>query len=95
MNDLPEVMRGESVNIFADDAKLDKTIKSSEDVRTLQSILGRMLDWSNKWALKLNISKCKVLHVSRQSNPCERKYYMNGDSETKSVSFEKSLRSAH
>ena len=27
INDLPEVMRGESVNLFADDAKLDKTIK--------------------------------------------------------------------
>ena len=45
-------MRGESVNLFANDAKLDKTIKSSEDVRTLQSSLERMLDWSNKWALK-------------------------------------------
>ena len=79
-------MRVESVNLSADDAKLDKTCKSSEDVRTLQSSLGRMLDWSNKLSLKLNISKCKVLHVSRQSNPCERKYYMNGDSEMESVS---------
>ena len=85
-------MRGESVNLFADDAKLDKTIKSSEDVHTLQSSLDRMLDWSNKWALKLNISKCKVLHVSRQSNPCERKYYMNGDSEMESVSYGKKIK---
>ena len=62
-----------------------------EDVRTLQSSLDKMLDWSYKWALKLNISKCKVLHASRQSSPCELKYYMNGDSEMESVSCEKDV----
>ena len=71
INDLPESIPGESVNHFADDTKLDKTITTSGDALTLQQSLSKMVEWSKKWSLNLNSSKCKVLHISRRPNPIE------------------------
>ena len=36
--------------------------KNSEDNKTLQA------DWSDKWLLKLNIGKCKVMSYSMQEH---------------------------
>ena len=50
-----------------------------------------MVEWSKKWSLNLNASKCKVLHIARWSNPIEHAYYLNGDLELEHVSSEKDL----
>ena len=89
INDLPAAIPGGRVNLFADDAKLGKTINTVEDDSALQKSLDKMLAWSEHWALNLN------LHVSRRQNQSEQDYYLNSnDSNLKleSVSFEKDLK---
>ena len=46
------------------------------------------MDWSEKWQLPFNISKCKVLHIGR-CNPC-RRYKIKGNP-LKSTNEEKDL----
>jgi hypothetical protein len=67
INDLPEIIEGEGdIYLFADDAKISKQIRSVEDQVQLQERCNALQSWSEKWLLKLNISKCKVLRLSNR-----------------------------
>ena len=52
-----------NVCLFADDAKLYRHILSDEDHYSLQSGLCALQEWSDKWLLKLNASKCKSVYI--------------------------------
>ena len=65
-NLLEEVVSGGK--LFADDSKLFKRIKSTEDRDILQEDLMKLQEWSRKWLLEFNENKCKVMHIGR-SNP--------------------------
>ena len=54
----------------------------------LQSNLDMLVSWSEKWQIKFNDDKCKVLHIGN-NNYCT-KYTMNGSELTK-VGYEKNL----
>ena len=54
-------MQFAKVCLFADDAKLYKHVTSREDHQSLQNGLNALQEWSNRWLLKLNISKCKTV----------------------------------
>lgn len=60
---------------FADDIKLAKAITSDEDMKTLQSDLNILFNWSRKWQMEFNVEKCKVLSVGVNEND---RYYLNG-----------------
>ena len=67
INDLlEEVISGGK--LFADDSKLFKRIKSTEDRDILQEDLMKLQEWSRKWLLEFNENKCKVMHIG-SSNP--------------------------
>ena len=69
INDLPEICdKNADVYLFADDAKVFKYIKCVEDQLALQNSISNLQAWANKWLLKLNIDKCKVLSYGRNSN---------------------------
>ena len=58
INDLPDVCKDLcNMYLFADDAKMYKTIKSDVDATTLNDCYQNMMSWSNKWCMKLNIDK--------------------------------------
>ena len=57
-----------TVKLFADDAKIYRTLKSPNDTGALQQDLKLLENWSKKWLLKCNESKCKVIHFGH-SNP--------------------------
>jgi len=61
INDLPSVVSS-SIFMFADDTKIFRIIKSSDDHKALQSDLDALHAWSVVWQLSFNISKCKLLH---------------------------------
>ena len=68
VNDLPEVCKFLcSIFLFADDAKLYKEIGRYSDFDTLASAFHNFLVWCDKWCLKLNVSKCKVLSICSRS----------------------------
>jgi hypothetical protein len=51
--------------LYADDAKLSRTISSIHDCRTLQTDLDTVQRWSNIWRLNFNTAKCNVLRFTR------------------------------
>ena len=63
INDLPDMLGGE-IYLFADDAKIFKHIKSEHDVHDLQQTCDALQHWSDRWLLKLNVSKCMMIPIS-------------------------------
>ena len=55
-------MNGKS---YADDAKLFKHTLHVADCATLQAQIYNMSDWMDRWLLKLNEDKCKVVSCGR------------------------------
>ena len=68
INDLPQVVNC-TMKIFADDTKAYVPIFDSSDSLKLQEAIDNLVEWSERWLLKFNNSKCKVLHLGK-NNPC-------------------------
>ena len=67
INDLPDVVKG-IVKIFADDTKIYARVNNDEEHKILQEDLDNLMKWSDDWLLKFNKSKCKHLHIGRDTN---------------------------
>ena len=66
INDLPEVCENfAEILLYADDAKIYRHILKSEDHYKLQEGLSKFKAWMDKWLLKLNVEKCKVVSYGR------------------------------
>jgi Reverse transcriptase (RNA-dependent DNA polymerase)/Endonuclease-reverse transcriptase len=61
---------------FADDTKVARVISSDADRLALQAALNNLVEWTDKWGMRFNIQKCKVMHVGR-NNP-QYQYMMAG-----------------
>ena len=83
INDLPSVTDC-NLKIFADDTKAYTPINSIEDRNKLQLCINNLNNWTEKWLLKFNSSKCKVLHIG-ENNP-QHDYFITVDG--KSVKLE-------
>jgi hypothetical protein len=57
INDLPREIKSRSL-LFADDTKIYRLIKSIADSNQLQKDLDCLVEWSKKWLLAFNESKC-------------------------------------
>ena len=77
INDMPEVVDS-FIQLFADDAKVFDSVnlRDENSGKRLQSDIDARTDWSKKWQLPFNVSKCKVLHIGN-CNPYKR-YKMKG-----------------
>ena len=64
MNDLSDVTSC-LINIVADNTKNYTTIQSKEDQEKLQYSIDRLVEWTNKWLIKYNSDKCKILHLGK------------------------------
>lgn len=87
INDLPDNLISNSL-IFADDTKVYSEICEERDSQKLQSDLNSLMDWSDKWLLRFNASKCKVLHIGA-NNP--KHEYRMGDVVIETSECEKDL----
>jgi hypothetical protein len=47
--------------MFADDTKMWATIRKKEDTDELD----RLIEWSDRWLLRLNPEKCKIMHIGQ------------------------------
>ena len=72
------------VKKFADDTKLGKVVESARDCEEFQICLDKMVQWSDKWGMSFNISKCKVMHLGRKNG--EYQYTMGGQRLSKTES---------
>jgi len=48
---------------FADDAKLIGRVDSKDDVGRLKMDLISLGGWAEKWQMKFNVEKCKILNI--------------------------------
>jgi len=62
VNDLPEWIKA-NIRMFADDTKIWTVMNVQGKEKELQLDLNRLMDWSDKWMLRFNPEKCKVMHV--------------------------------
>ena len=74
INDLPNVNINSNIKIFADDTKAYNSIKDIDDVKNLQNVIDEMYLWTQKWLLKFNKNKFKILHIGKK-NP-KNKYFI-------------------
>ena len=74
INDLPDVVSEDtSIRLFADDCLAYRKIQTSEDQTTLQFDLENLHQWTVKWGMRFNPSKCQIMHIAR--GKCKTKYY--------------------
>jgi hypothetical protein len=65
INDLPDVCRAfSSLFLFADDAKMYRTLQCDTDYLLLQDCCNLVSNWSRQWCMNLNVDKCKVLSIT-------------------------------
>ncbi len=67
-NHLSNAVTKSKIATFADDTKIFRTIYSSFDASLLQNDLSSFEESSTKINLALNVTKCKVLQVTRKQN---------------------------
>ena len=67
INDLVSEVRYSKIALFADDAKASRPIKNKQDADRLQEDINSMVRWSDKWGLKFNPDKCKILHLGNRN----------------------------
>ena len=74
VNDIPGLCIS-TTKLFADDTKLYREIKSTDDCKILQEDLNSLSVWSETWLLKFNAGKCVVLKIKKK---IKYKYSLNG-----------------
>ena len=88
INDMSENIKSK-ITQFADDTKMWRIIANEEDRDALQMDLDTLSEWSNKWLLKFNPLKCKVLHLGARNQNYE--YTMKDQNEIRTVLSESAL----
>jgi hypothetical protein len=76
INDLPEVVHN-LIKLFADDTKIYAVANNENQRQDLQEDLAELCKWSDRWKLKFNASKCKIMHFGCNNN--QYKYYMSSE----------------
>lgn len=64
------------ISKFADDTKIGNSILTEEDRNSLQSDLIKIGEWSSKWQMPFNVTKCQVLQAGSKNKNYE--YEING-----------------
>ena len=77
INDMPEKVSN-FISLFADDAKLYGVSTDDTDSLSIQNDLSKLQNWTNKWKLQFNESKCKTLYLG--SNNSKHPYHMASNS---------------
>ena len=75
INDLPDIVEN-TCQLFADGAKVFRSVETSDDIRLLQDDIKKLVAWSKRWQLTFNVDKCKSLHIGRTNR--RQVYEMEG-----------------
>ena len=66
INDLPKVIEG-YCKLNDDDSKIIRIIEDESSVESLQRDFDSVTKWTKEWLMKLNSSKCKVIHFGNKN----------------------------
>ena len=70
INDLPDRVQS-LFEMYADDSKAFADVSDSARVHGLQEDLDSVSEWCDKWLMKLNAGKCKVMHLGRNNEKAD------------------------
>jgi hypothetical protein len=87
INDLPDYSLCPT-KLFADDTKVYSTVTKETGALLLQEDLENKRNWSEKWQIKFNASKCKVMHLGKNNG---KKVYQMGGVALEAAEEEKDL----
>ena len=87
INDMLDIVKSMCL-LFADDAKIFRSVHHSSDYTELQEDLNELTKRSTRWQLPFNIDKCKSLHMGKNNKKLT--YEMDGK-KLKQVKEEKDL----
>jgi ribonuclease P/MRP protein subunit RPP40 len=76
INDLPDKIKSQC-RLFADDSLLYRKIITENDHIELQNDLNEVMEWCNKWNMKLNLEKCEYMQVSSKRCPTKHQYSLS------------------
>ena len=75
---LPDASNGEvNTALYADDSKIFDAVKCVHDCEVVQTTLSNTDEWTRYNNIQFNISKCKVLNVTRKKQPVHYNYTLN------------------
>ena len=91
INDLGEdISNGSYINMFADDAKIQRKIVNENSCKELQEDINKIKAWSEKWKMEFNVDKCHVVRFGESSKRPEWQYTLGNENIT-SADKEKDL----
>jgi len=74
---------------FEDDRKIVSKVASEDQIKTLQSDLHKMFNWSQDWQMLFNTDKSKVMHFGFNNKEVD---YILGNQRLSAVDEERDLR---
>nr|VZI20363.1 unnamed protein product [Spirometra erinaceieuropaei] len=79
------------VAMFADDMKIWSVIRGPADEDRLQMNLNRLEEWSNRWLLRFNVTKCSILRLGNTARSASTRRYFLGGAALQEVEAQKDL----
>ena len=76
VNDIGHGLKSQA-RLFADDCTIFREVSSKSDIDALQCDLVKIYQWTQKWQLHLNLSKCKAICISNKRSPPSAQYLIN------------------
>ena len=67
------------LNMFAHDAKVQKTIKNEDSCKELQKDLRKLYDWSHKWQMEFDAEKCHVMKFGKSAKRPDWDYLLGSN----------------
>ena len=55
------------ISKFGDETKIASSINTLNDARTLQRNLEKLVAWENRWEMKFNVNKCRVMPIRKRN----------------------------
>lgn len=77
-NDVTKCFNYSNCLLYADDLKFFTTVSSDSDTNALQADFDKLNAWCHRNALRLNVSKCRVLRVTRSTRSVFYNYHLDG-----------------
>ena len=82
VNDIDQVIKNSVILKYADDVRIYRCFKADKFSQVqngllLQNDINALVEWSIKWELKFNLSKCCVLHFGRSNIKSKYKIHDN------------------
>ena len=76
--------------MYADDTKVLAKISKdheNEDTSLMQNDINKIVEWTNRWLMRLKINKCKIMHIGK--NYKQHNYTMNSYETGEPIPLEK------